>query len=559
MADRRRTRRSSSDPMGSARRRKRLVSFGFIEFHVFEPDIGDNPSVSGGVPITLSQTATQSSVMDVDVYEQVRRPRRRGRALIIDRRVREELLLDRGFDMKEIAAALREARRLRHQREQSYYAKNWDGFHERLEGTTRKLKKIVSLRRTDKESTITIPSLGSQTMIMNASASMGIEAPPRPGRRRMSKGDAPPQSRERRGSNSQSPERDVKPARRSSLSNFRGSEAADNQESPPSKQKRRTSLSSIWRGDKDSSPKARRAPLSDEPVSIDKALEDGAQPQRRMSPSSILKTSTDGTRRRASLMHVPIASSNDDAPKVDKRRRRASMSSMPHQPPSPPHDKRKRRNSLSAAFSRPSSSISSMVIHCDEAPCDPKASWSKRRHSLSKILTLGSSSSQPAGLPRKSDHSHDDKERRSSMGSSPSDDDTDKTPPKKDRRKRGNSLSSILGKSSPPSQPRRSFMSGYGYDAPFSPVKPERKDSLDESFSSVESSTYASTEAESPSRVDRRLVVSSLLDSPQAAAPPANAPRASLSAAAPAPLLDSPVKEARRSSLDMARQAVAYP
>jgi len=50
-----------------------------------------------------------------------------------------------GFQQTDIAAAVRESRKLRHKRLHSYNHRGWDSFHATLEGTTSRLKKIVSL------------------------------------------------------------------------------------------------------------------------------------------------------------------------------------------------------------------------------------------------------------------------------------------------------------------------------------------------------------------------------------------------------------------------------
>lgn len=74
---------------------RRNVSFGEIEFHEFLPAIGDNPAVSCGVPISLSETLENTSVIDIEFYERIRSPRRSGRSLILTRNVREEMYVGR--------------------------------------------------------------------------------------------------------------------------------------------------------------------------------------------------------------------------------------------------------------------------------------------------------------------------------------------------------------------------------------------------------------------------------------------------------------------------------
>jgi len=68
----------------------RGVSFDHIQFHEFAPAIGDNPFVSGGVPIALG-TKLNESVLPLDQYEESRGPRRFGRQLSLTRKDRKAL------------------------------------------------------------------------------------------------------------------------------------------------------------------------------------------------------------------------------------------------------------------------------------------------------------------------------------------------------------------------------------------------------------------------------------------------------------------------------------
>ena len=69
----------------------RSVQFDSILLIEFLPALGDNPSVSAGVPITLSQKPVSSRKLDVDRYEQSRRPRRKLHDLVIERDAREKM------------------------------------------------------------------------------------------------------------------------------------------------------------------------------------------------------------------------------------------------------------------------------------------------------------------------------------------------------------------------------------------------------------------------------------------------------------------------------------
>lgn len=62
-----------------------------------------------------------------------------------------ERLLECGVPRNEIAAAIRQARRVRHEREHSLNTKYMDKFHENLEGRFRGVLRTMGLSRSDKE------------------------------------------------------------------------------------------------------------------------------------------------------------------------------------------------------------------------------------------------------------------------------------------------------------------------------------------------------------------------------------------------------------------------
>jgi hypothetical protein len=75
----------------ASKRGKGRVNFGTITAWEFPPTIGDNPSVSAGVPISLGHSPSSTAVVDIDAYEKSRKPRRTTRQLKIDCREREEM------------------------------------------------------------------------------------------------------------------------------------------------------------------------------------------------------------------------------------------------------------------------------------------------------------------------------------------------------------------------------------------------------------------------------------------------------------------------------------
>jgi hypothetical protein len=70
--------------------KKGVVTFDKIKVHVFAPTIGDNPFVSGGVPIALGPKLHES-VLPLDQYERERMPRRSIQELALNRNYRKEL------------------------------------------------------------------------------------------------------------------------------------------------------------------------------------------------------------------------------------------------------------------------------------------------------------------------------------------------------------------------------------------------------------------------------------------------------------------------------------
>lgn len=56
--------------------KKSTVTFDKIEIREFAPMVGDNPAVSGGVPIALGSILIQQRVLSIKHYERDRAPRR---------------------------------------------------------------------------------------------------------------------------------------------------------------------------------------------------------------------------------------------------------------------------------------------------------------------------------------------------------------------------------------------------------------------------------------------------------------------------------------------------
>lgn len=82
---------SSGSSISSSSSSGKSVGFDKVEIVELLPAIGDNPSVSAGVPIALSDEAVRTRKFRVDKYERHRKPRRALDDLLLCRDVREEM------------------------------------------------------------------------------------------------------------------------------------------------------------------------------------------------------------------------------------------------------------------------------------------------------------------------------------------------------------------------------------------------------------------------------------------------------------------------------------
>jgi hypothetical protein len=81
------------------------VSWGTIEMHSHVIELGDNPAVSQGLPITLGWERTDSHKLSVDDYESNLEVRRSKQELILPRALREDWLRERGYSREELRKA----------------------------------------------------------------------------------------------------------------------------------------------------------------------------------------------------------------------------------------------------------------------------------------------------------------------------------------------------------------------------------------------------------------------------------------------------------------------
>jgi hypothetical protein len=95
------------------------VHFGMVEVYCHAYTLGDNPSVAGGVPVTIDWKAHESFHIDLEQYEQYKPEPRSQKAMVLPASVRSTILRNHGFSRGEIKEATEQVDHIRKQREQS--------------------------------------------------------------------------------------------------------------------------------------------------------------------------------------------------------------------------------------------------------------------------------------------------------------------------------------------------------------------------------------------------------------------------------------------------------
>jgi hypothetical protein len=103
---------------------------------VFPMVLGDNPSCSNGAPVCLARKAISSNTYSIDVYDFIRKDKRRSRRrMILDVPTRAEILLAAGFEMREIVDATLAVQAIRKSRVESLKVQGWQRLTIALETT----------------------------------------------------------------------------------------------------------------------------------------------------------------------------------------------------------------------------------------------------------------------------------------------------------------------------------------------------------------------------------------------------------------------------------------
>lgn len=86
---------------------KHAVAWSTIEINSHEVLLGDHPSISCGLPITIEWDAFKSVKVTVAEYEECNPSHRSSGALIIPKAVREDWLRNQGYSRRELETAIR--------------------------------------------------------------------------------------------------------------------------------------------------------------------------------------------------------------------------------------------------------------------------------------------------------------------------------------------------------------------------------------------------------------------------------------------------------------------
>lgn len=144
-------RASSVSTLGSEDDDSSFVSFDRLEIRKYPIEVGDNPAVSCGVPLTIGWDHDElaTAIVSVEDFENSRPPRRRNDELILPKLKREHMMIESGHSRSELTKAVRETIRDKNSRRRTInnlYMENYDEF---VESATRKLKRFVFRKKRD--------------------------------------------------------------------------------------------------------------------------------------------------------------------------------------------------------------------------------------------------------------------------------------------------------------------------------------------------------------------------------------------------------------------------
>jgi hypothetical protein len=138
---------SFTDPAASCsanNKNKMNVRFDCLIIKEFPIELGHSNVPSAGAPVSMSQTACRSFVINMEHFESIRPPRRRRKnAMILTTAARTELLLLAGHSFEEIANATLTARSIRVSRNEVILLQQHAASNNKQGGLSSKLGRVM--------------------------------------------------------------------------------------------------------------------------------------------------------------------------------------------------------------------------------------------------------------------------------------------------------------------------------------------------------------------------------------------------------------------------------
>jgi hypothetical protein len=128
-------------------KRANSVTFGQVHMRMYKRCISDNPSCTDGPGVGIDWKYKSVQAVPVDAFEWQSKRQRRSSELVLSRRERENMLRDWGYGDKDIAAAVREIKRVKHHRHQTVTNLGVQRMEEVVEEVKHKLWRKMTFRK----------------------------------------------------------------------------------------------------------------------------------------------------------------------------------------------------------------------------------------------------------------------------------------------------------------------------------------------------------------------------------------------------------------------------
>lgn len=124
--------KTANETSSSLSQVKKNVKFHVVNIWEFPLVMGDNPACSAGVPITLAQEPISEMTVDVDMYEAIRKTKRRKGKRVMSVEERATIVLGAGYTLEEMARCVMKMNDIQRERIRSIQNAGWDQFSSNL-------------------------------------------------------------------------------------------------------------------------------------------------------------------------------------------------------------------------------------------------------------------------------------------------------------------------------------------------------------------------------------------------------------------------------------------